>query len=232
MTGNVNGNQKTNTKQYTKHQHQQHKYSIQSKPSTQSKQSKQSIPLMHAIQSKQILQPKIEIPVEEIDVETRAMSDRIKSEFQLRFDNLEKDITHIDNRMGHIQQFCTNLDAQVQNLQALIQNDQNPGKKAQYYQVMNNCMELNASYETLYIRCMELKQKYRKEQDDLHTRISKFTEIEIPKAKVDHGEQALTPANLALMMQELTRSIHKNDSKADTLKASIQELEENNDYKM
>lgn len=169
---------------------------------------------------------------EDVEIEQQAVVVRVKYEFEERFENLEKDIVHIDTRMQHIQQFCTNLDAQVQNLQQLVKSDNNPGKKGQYYQIMNSCMELNATYEMLYIRCMELKQRYRKEQDDLHSKISKFTEIEIPKAKVDVSEQALTPASLALMMQELTSAINKNDDKAEKVHASLQELEENPDYKL
>lgn len=157
---------------------------------------------------------------------------RIKTEFNIRFDNLEKDIAHIDGRMKHIQNFCTNLDLQIKNLQTLVKADNNPGKKGQYYQIMNSCMELNATYEQLYIRCMELKQRYRKEQDDLHSKISRFVELEMPKANIENHDQALTPASLAMMMQELTRSITTNDKKAEVIKTSLQELEEDPDYKL
>ncbi len=185
-----------------------------------------------ALLNQQHQQEQQEQQITDADREHRAVAARVKSEFAQRFDNLEKDIVHIDARMQHIQQFCTNLDAQVQNLQQLVKSDNNPGKKGQYYQIMNSCMELNATYEMLYIRCMELKQRYRKEQDDLHSKISRFTEVEIPKSKVDVSEQALTPASLAIMMQELTSAITNSDKKAEKIHTSLQELEDNPDYKI
>lgn len=157
---------------------------------------------------------------------------RIKKEFETRFINLDTDIDHIDGRMKHIQQFCTNLELQVKNLQTLVNSDNNSAKKGQYYQIINSCMELNATYEQLYIRCMELKQRYRKEQDDLHSRISRFVEFDMVKANLDVADQNLTPSSLALMMQDLTSAILNNDKKAVDIKASLQELEDDPDYKL
>ena len=160
------------------------------------------------------------------------VSEKVRFEYVQYFKNLESDITHIDNRMSHIQKFITNLDTQVQHIQSLIKSDANPGKRGNYYQIMNTCMELNARYEDLYIKCMDLKQKYRKEQDDLKHKVSRLVDIDIPKSKVDVGHHSLTPGNLAMMIQELTSAIGKNDRSAEKIQDSIQTLYDDPDYQL
>jgi len=81
---------------------------------------------------------------------------KLESEFKDNFQNLDDDIKHIDMRMAHINKFVVNLETQVNNLRALIANDDNPAKRGSYYTLMNTCVELNARYEELYLRCLDI----------------------------------------------------------------------------
>jgi len=165
--------------------------------------------------------------------EEKTHRDKIRDEFSTYFTNLERDITHIDNRMSHIQQFIINLTSQIDNIKQLIKSDPNAGKKGQYYQLMNTCMEINARYEDLYIKCMDLKQRYRKEQDDLKLKLSKLTEIDIHRVDTnDMSKQTLTPATLATMLHQLTEVIGKNDIQSNKVKESIMQLNEDPDFKL
>src|SRR6056297_2060870 len=117
-------------------------------------------------------------------VKEKSSLDRdFENEFSNRFKNLEEDIQNVDSRMAHLNKFIVNMETQVNNLRALIANDTNSSKRGSYYTLMNTCVELNARYEELYLKCMDLKYKYRKEQDDLSHKVKKLTHLDIPKMK-------------------------------------------------
>jgi len=157
---------------------------------------------------------------------------KIRDEFKGRFKNLDIDIEHLDNRAAHIQKFIFNMETQVDNIKTLIKNEKNPGKKGNYYGLMNSAIEINARYEDLYLKCLDIKYKYRKEQNDLNTKIARMAEIDLPKAGLDSPDDILTPGKLAKMISDLTKAISKNDNAADDLTSSLSELEENPEYSL
>ncbi len=158
---------------------------------------------------------------------------QLNKKFKERFENLCKDIDHIDFRMKHINNFITNLETQVNNLRALIANDENPSKKASYYTLMNTCVELNARYEDLYLKCIDIKFKYRKEQDDLDWRIKRMIHLELPKLKTDDaGNEELSSTKLSKLLNIILDKLNSTDNKTGAVFDSIAELEQDKEYKI
>jgi len=157
---------------------------------------------------------------------------KIRNEFEVRFKNLEIDIEHIDSRLSHIQKFVINMETQVDNIKNLIKLEKHPGKKGNYFGLMNTAIEINAKYEDLYLKCLDIKYKYRKEQNDLNVRISRMAEIELPKAGINTSEDILSPGKLAKMISDLTTAISKNDTAANDLTDSLLAVNENPEYNL
>lgn len=155
---------------------------------------------------------------------------RVRDEFKVRFNNLEADIKHVNTRLDHVQQFVLLFENQIDHLKNLIKNDKG-GKRAHYYTLMNSAMDLNSRYEELYIKLMDLKHKYRKEEDDLNIKVAKMVEVDISRLS-DEDDDALTPAKLSNILQMLTRQIDQQDDKAKEITQSFHDLEQDPDYKL
>ena len=158
---------------------------------------------------------------------------QLDGKFTEKFDNLSHDIDHIDARMKHINDFVINLETQVNNLRALIANDDNPTKRGHYYTLMNTCVELNARYEELYLKCLDIKFKYRKEQDDLQYKVKKMVHLDIPRLKKDNIEDGdLSSSKLSSMLNTIMSKLDKTDTEANDMVKSLTEFENDNDYKI
>jgi len=158
---------------------------------------------------------------------------QLNDKFQEKFDNLARDVDHVDARMKHINDFVINLETQVNNLRALIANDDNSSKRGHYYTLMNTCVELNARYEELYLKCLDIKFKYRKEQDDLQYKVKKMVHIELQRIKKDDdGEGELSSSKLSKMLNTIMSKLDKTDDEADKMIKSLTELEDDADYKI
>jgi len=131
----------------------------------------------------------------------------IKKQFDSNLTNLDNDISHIDVRLSHIQKFIVSFEAQVDQIKTIIKNTSDASKKANLYGILNNSIELNARYEEIYIKCLDLKQKYRKDQSDLNYKVVRLIEFELSKIKEE--ETSLTPGRLAQMVNELSSTINK-----------------------
>lgn len=158
---------------------------------------------------------------------------QLNSKFKDKFENLERDVNHVDARMKHINDFVINLETQVNNLRALIANDDNSSKRGHYYTLMNTCVELNARYEELYLKCLDIKFKYRKEQDDLQYKVKKMVHIELPRLKKeDDGDGELSSIRLSKMLNTIMNKLDKTDGEANDMIKSLTELDDNDDYKL
>lgn len=134
---------------------------------------------------------------------------KYNTEFDKRVENLEIDVEHIDNRLGLIQSYITGIDTQLSNLKNLIKNCQNPNEKGKLYNLLNQALELNVKYQDLYLKALDIKRNYRKEQDEFSYKKIRFIEIEIKKAEGDEDERGLTPTKLMQIMKELQSDIQQ-----------------------
>lgn len=153
----------------------------------------------------------------------------LMSEFKTRHENLVTDISGVDRRAGEIQKNISTLDIQVENLKNLIKGETDSGKKGKLYGLLNECLELLAKYHDIYLKCLDIKHKYRKEEDDLLLKRSRFFEIDM--RKVGRELEDLNLSNLVSMMQALQNRL--NDTGGDQMIHEISgELEENDSYKL
>jgi hypothetical protein len=156
----------------------------------------------------------------------------IKKQFETNFKNLELDITHIDLRLSHIQKFIVNFEGQVDQLRNIIKNTSDPSKKASLYAILNNSIELNARYEEIYIKCLDLKQKYRHNQSDLNYKTVRLIELELSKVKEE--ENSLTPGRLAQMVNELSSVVNtqSNNHSSNILIDDISSIQNDPKYRI
>lgn len=148
--------------------------------------------------------------------ESEIVINKYKEEFENCKVNLETDIEHVNTRLGLIQSYITGIDTQLSNLKNLIKNCQNPNEKGKLYNLLNQALELNVKYQELYLKALDIKRNYRKEQDEFTYKKIRFVEIEIKKAEGEQDERGLTPTKLLQVMRDLQTEIHKETKRNDT----------------
>ena len=147
--------------------------------------------------------------------ESEIIINKYKQEFENCKVNLETDIEHLNTRLGLIQSYITGIDTQLSNLKNLIKNCQNPNEKGKLYNLLNQALELNVRYQELYLKALDIKRNYRKEQDEFTYKKIRFVEIEIKKAEGEQDERGLTPTKLLQVMRDLQTEIHKETKRND-----------------
>jgi len=167
--------------------------------------------------------------------EIKDVKTEVKKQFLETFENLDRDISHIDLRLSHIQKFIVNFESQIDQLRNIIKNTTDSNKKSNLYTILNNSIELNARYEEIYIRCLDLKQKYRKEQSEANYKVVRLMEIELNKIGIDDTQ--LTPGRLAQMLNELSSAVNKKQDErspsiADDLIGDISALQNDPKYRI
>jgi len=142
--------------------------------------------------------------------------------------NIKNDILHVDNRMSDLQMYITSLDSQVKKLEVIIKNSETK-KKGNLYQILNDTLMMIAKFQQIYQTYLQTKFNYRREHDNLIYRKIKLVEIEMKTAT--GGD--LTPTMLLSLLQELNRKIDSTvDDGVNPVQQSLQDLEENDLYKM
>jgi len=143
--------------------------------------------------------------------------------------NIKNDILHVDNRMSDLQMYITSLDSQVKKLEVIIKNSETK-KKGNLYQILNDTLMMIAKFQQIYQTYLQTKFNYRREHDNLIYRKIKLVEIEMKTAT--GGD--LTPTMLLSLLQELNRKIDSavDDDGVNPVQQSLQDLEENDLYKM
>jgi hypothetical protein len=159
--------------------------------------------------------PNANLSDDDDDKELKYNKSSIKKQFSENFNNLELDISHIDLRLSHIQKFIVSFEGQIEQLKTIIKNTSDPTKKSNLYAVLNNSIELNVRYEEIYIKCLDLKQKYRHNQSDLNYKVIRMIELELSKIKEE--EETLSPGRLAQMVNELSAVIHNKSNSLNSI---------------
>ena len=158
---------------------------------------------------------------------------QFEGEFGDHLKTLGEDIEHVNLRMAHINNFIVNLETQVNNLRALIANDSNSAKRGNYYTLMNTCVELNARYEDLYLKCMDLKYKYRKEFGETLYKVKRTTFIDVPKTKKEvEAEGDLSAVKLSQLLKDVLSKLDANDKATHEVLGTIKDLETDPMYKI
>lgn len=120
--------------------------------------------------------------------EDEGLDDSSEVKFEPNFKNLEYDITHIDQKLQNIQGHITVLESKIQMIDQYIAKNKNNatvdlGKSFGAY---NKTYELLSFMQKSYQVYLDLKFKYRNEQNDLRYKLHRMDEID--KKKLDEIE--------------------------------------------
>jgi len=96
------------------------------------------------------------------------------------FSNLNKDIVAVDVKLSELDQIILDLNNTCNRTQLMIQSSKG-SDRASLYKIVNSTMELMSTYYQTHQRFLELKYRYRKEQDDLTYKTAHFIQIELKK---------------------------------------------------
>lgn len=135
-------------------------------------------------------------------------------EFTRREKNLDLDINHIDTRLGSIQQYISGIDTQLTNIRNNIKTETDAGRKGRLYQVLNDCLKLASEFQSVYLKALDIKSGYRKEQNNLTLRKTKFHEIELKKQQEDDAS-GLNTSQLVEMVNRMNNQINDIRQEAD-----------------
>lgn len=148
-------------------------------------------------------------------------------------DIVHKDVTHVENRLSNIQLYISSLDTQVNNIKQLIQNEKDPAKKGKLYGVLNNSMELIVKFQDLYLKAMDIRYKYRREQVDFLIKKTKLIEIDLRKYKDLSSADLNTSKLVQLIMNIQTQLENYNETgKESEIHERLKSIEEDDRYKI
>lgn len=142
---------------------------------------------------------------------------KLVEDFKNKEQFLSEDIANLDTRATAIQDFIRELDVQMGNIKNLIKTETDAGKKGKLYGLLNETMELNVKYHDLYLKCADIKRRYREEDNDLLIRKTRFFEIDL--VKLDKNDtQDLGVGNLSMMFQTILEQLRgaTNENASET----------------
>lgn len=154
--------------------------------------------------------------------------------------NLDIDIEHVNSRLSLLQTYITSIDTQLVNLKNFIKNAQNDGQKVRLYKLLNESLEIGVKYHELYLRALDIKYKYRKEQDDFNYKKVDYQSIRYPKSQQeDASKDGVTLSDLMEFMKSVERQIKESQSVSSNPASNnnhianiFKELNEDPDYKI
>lgn len=157
------------------------------------------------------------------------LSVEAKIELNLKdnFTALTNDVNHVDTRLADIQTRIVDLDSAIIGIKNIIKQEKDQKRKFELYKTMNYTTDLVIQLQDIYQKYLTIKLNYRKEQD--HLSLNKIRLLEVDLKRVDNKiDGALTPSMLVSMVKSLS-GVNQAENK---LVESINELEEDPDYKL
>jgi hypothetical protein len=117
------------------------------------------------------------------DIFDNNSDDVITPKFTSELSNLNTDITYLDMQISSVQKHILALESTIAVIEQALNNPQNKNNpnfdKTKMYGVLNKTLEILSLYHSNQQRFLDLKHKYRKEQDDLKYKIVRMINIEL-----------------------------------------------------
>lgn len=117
--------------------------------------------------------------------------------------DLQVDLRTADVRMQSVQTYITDLSTQTQQMRVMVAAEKDPQKRSNMYKIINQTLELCATFEGLYLKALEVKHRYRQEFINTIYKKVKLLEIELQSNDVV-GE--LTKVELMKVVETLNKS--------------------------
>lgn len=160
-------------------------------------------------------------------------STRVENNFKRTEKDISSDISHVENRLSNIQIYITSLDTQMNNTKTLVQQEKDPSKKGKLYGVLNNCMELIVKFQDLYLKAMDIRYKYRREQVDFILKKTKLIEIDLRKYEDDSASDLNTSKLLQLIMNiQHQLEDYKETGEETEIQEKLKAVEDDDKYKI
>jgi len=143
------------------------------------------------------------------------------NKINIRYKNLEEDIQNLDIKLGEIDKTICELDTQIANVKNIISGETDNQKRGRLFGVLNECLELKGKYHDIYIKGLDTKFKYRREENDITYKELRLTEIDIPKVKSGEKDKGFNLGELIESFKGLQMSLNnvennkQNDQKED-----------------
>ena len=118
-------------------------------------------------------------PLQQLDHEGHFSKQQINEQLIVIENELQIDLRTADIRMQNLQNYISNLSSQTSQLQTMASNEKDPQKRGNLYKIINQTLELCATFEGLYLKAMEVKHRFRQEFNaSVHKKV-KLLEIEL-----------------------------------------------------
>lgn len=150
------------------------------------------------------------------------------NEIELKFtnetENLHKDINSLDFQISSIQKHVIVLESTLTAIEQALNNPANKTNpnfdRGRYYGILNKTLEILALYHSNLQRFLDLKFKYRKEQDEFKFKIVRLINIELAqfsKSNTSNNE----------ILEMLKKFNFSDQSSTNKLASEIEKLSEN-----
>lgn len=127
--------------------------------------------------------------LEDIEEEIEDNSNQLEDKFKPEHTNLNKDINYLDLQISGIQKHIILLESTISSIEQALNNKSNPNiDRSKYFGILNKTIELLALYHGSVSKFLDLKFKYRKEQDDLKFKVVRMINIELESAKKNNSQ--------------------------------------------
>lgn len=134
-----------------------------------------------------------------------------EQDFKNNFENLDFDISHIDIKLDSINKNIILLQNNIDRITNLLINTKNPQDRIKIYEIQSNALKTLALFDDNYHRLLDLKYKYRTEQDDLSIKSKRLVFIELVKINKEIEDES----HIELMKKLSALSAQKTDLSFD-----------------
>lgn len=136
----------------------------------------------------------------------------VNPEFKELKDNLKSDIDNIDARLIDISKNSNLLQSNIDRMSNIIlntntQQNQNLGK---FYAIQTDLLKTLTGYNDNYEKLLNLKFKYRSQQNDLTLKIVRFYQLELKKLENDIQEEDVNYKSVLNSIAKLTTNSDDN----------------------
>lgn len=156
---------------------------------------------------------------EPISFDSDDSNDIISPKFTNEIENLNTDISYLDIQISAVQKHIITLESTITYIEQSLNNPSNKNNpnfdRTKLYNILNKTLEILSYYHSNQQKFLDLKYKYRKEQDDLKYKIVRMINIEL--------EQFNKHSQSNMEVLETLRNFNFNDP--NNKKKLIEEIE-------
>jgi len=153
-------------------------------------------------------------------------------ELEDNFSDLKNDISAIDIKLSDLDQMILDLKNTINRTQTALRAATTPSDRGGLYKIINATSETLATYYQIYQRFLEVKYRYRKEQDDLTFKTASFIQIDLKKIESSADASYYDVMDMFKKIATMEKSENRPSQLPENIQSALTELDDDDNYNM